>query len=65
MTTKITITIDNETITPAECEALWLDWDAGRITKTMAAERGTTLCHLCHLIFTGKDIASGDYYDNN
>jgi hypothetical protein len=58
---KETIVVDGETITPAECEALWLDWDAGRFTSTMAAERGATLGHVCQLIFTGKDIARGDY----
>jgi hypothetical protein len=65
MTTRVTIDVDNETITPAECEALWLDWDAGRPAQTLADERGTTLVHVCNLIFTGKDIARGTYDDNN
>ena len=60
MTTRVTIDIDNETITPAECEALWLDWAAGRRTDELAAERGTSLVHMCALIFAGKQIATGE-----
>ena len=61
MKTLTTITIDNETITPAECEALWLDWHEGKsYTSAMAAERGTSLVHMSALIFAGEKIYKGE-----
>ena len=54
------IVVDGEEITPAECEALWLDWGAGRRTDELAAERGCGLRHISALIFAGKRIATGE-----
>ena len=60
MTTRVTIEVDGETITPAECEALWLDWNDGRRTDELAAERGCGLRHISALIFAGKRIVEGE-----
>ena len=60
MKTLTTITIDNETITPAECEALWLDWRDLERTDDMAEKRGCDINHMSALIFAGEKIWKGE-----